>query len=148
MKKKIRGCSTFQIESFENVKGIIDSSMQPFYPPLLVEFDGYHFFCECFRANSGNWYTWFYMLGAQNESQKYIFTVKLIHPNKIEELAYTGYCTSLQDEKDRTITLSQALKFDDSIVNHFCADNDSVAYAFQIRRNPLAEQSSQRLIEK
>ena len=130
---------SFRRELFNDVKDVMNMSRQPFYPPLLLEFDGYYFISECFRADSGNWYTWFYMAGSSEQCRKYIFTIKLIHANNIEELSYTGYCTSLYDEKDKSNTLAQALKFDDGIVNHFCCDNSHVAYDYQIRRSPVSE---------
>ena len=106
--------------------------------PTLVEFDGKHFFHECWKDVSGTWHCWVYMVGNNNDSQNYIFTVKIIHSDQVEELSYTGHCVPLHVEKEEISKRAMCLIFENKIANRFCNNGTTLAYTTQIRRSPSA----------
>ena len=74
------------------------------------------------------------MVGNCNESRKYVYSIKIIHPDNIEELSYTGHCVSLHVEKEEISKLGSCLVFDDIIANRFCNGNFTIAYSTEIRQ--------------
>ena len=81
---------------------------------------------------------WVYMLGTPTESKSYIFTVKLLNPNRVEQFSYTGQCVSLQIELDQIGLTGRCLTFHDDTAKHFCFD-DIIPVQIDVQRNPTAQ---------
>ena len=120
---------------FSRINEAIASTTGYSWYPTLVEFDGNYFFQECWKNELGNYHVWVYMVGTSNESQKYIYTIKILHPDQIEEISYTGYCASLHMEKEDIGRNGTCLVFDDVIASRFSNANYTIAYSTNIRRH-------------
>ena len=120
---------------FSRIHEAVASTSGYSWYPTLVEFDGNFFFQECWKNEFGNWHVWVYMVGNCNESRKYVYSVKIMHPDNIEKLSYTGHCVSLHVEKEEISKLGSCLVFDDIIANRFCNGNYTIAYSTEIRQN-------------
>ena len=47
-------------------------------PPVHFEFNGYHFFHEIWRSETGSWFTWvYYWGGSDKEDNSFYYTVKI-----------------------------------------------------------------------
>ena len=120
------------------VKSISTHKKVTTFRPSWLEFDDHNFFCEVMRTGNGRWCVWIYMVGTSNECNAYIYTVKLLHPDEIEELSYTGQCVSLQIEKEKISVMGTCLIFDDEVAKRFCtSDNkDSIQIGFDLKNSP------------
>ena len=131
---------------FSRIHEAIASTSGYSWYPTLVEFDGNYFFQECWKCEVGNWHAWVYMVGTSNESKNYVYTVKIIHPDKIEELSYTGHCLSLHVEKEEISKNRTCLVFEDRIAQRFCNKDCTIAYSTKIRHSMSNQVGSFKLV--
>ena len=124
--------------SFPNILEIIKNKKSFKFEPIRIRSEGRFFYSECWRSCKGRWYMWVYMLGTPTESKSYIFTVKLLNPNRVEQFSYTGQCVSLHIELDQIGTTGRCLTFHDDTAKHFCFD-DNIPVQIDVQRNPTAQ---------
>ena len=124
--------------SFPGIKEIIKNKKSFKFEPVCIKLDNRFFFSECWRTCKGRWYVWLYMLGTPNESKCYVFTAKIMNPDHVEELSYTGECVSLHVGIEQVGSVGRCLTFNDDTAKHFCFD-DAVPVHIEVRRNPTAQ---------
>ena len=129
--------STFNA-TFPGIKEIIKNKRSFKFDPISIKLDGRYFFSECWRTCKGRWYVWLYMLGTPTESKSYIFTAKILNPDRIEELSYIGQSVSLHIGTEQISSVGRCLTFNDETAKHFCC-NDEIAVHIDVRRNPTAQ---------
>ena len=122
------------------MEGITEGVKTPGYARfgiIRITLDGQYFFCACWRSLEllGPWHICLYMVGTPNESKGYIFTVKVINPDHIEELTYTGQSVSLQIGREEIRNEGRCLTFSNAIAKRFCR-NDGIEFSISVRHTP------------
>ena len=119
---------------FDHIDDFIQKQGSEQFETLRMSFDDHYFLGMFWRAlgPEGHWHVWMYLVGNPDESQNYIYTLKLANNGVDEEISYTGQTVPLQMGRDDVINIRRCLTFDDETAKRFC-HNDTITCQIDIK---------------
>ena len=126
--------------TYRDVHEQINNQLSSEIVPGRFKLDGLSFFGMLWRSYGpeGKWMAWIYIAATIEDSQQYVYTVKVKNANFDEKLSYTGQTASLQLTRGEICNNGRCLKFDDEIAKRFSEDNE-LTFIFRVRRKSFFE---------
>jgi len=118
-----------------------DQEQDIWYCPTYFSHDGQNFFSECMHSSVGQWYTWVYMTGSEEECKKWTYTVRLFSTEKKnQELIFRGSCVPVDLAQERIAEKGLCLNFSDATAKSFWDEiNDEILCEIKIEKDERKE---------